>query len=308
MTLPAPDEGGATALHAGSGPQESAAVVLAQDMDPALLQRIEDSSLNASAPPQQRWLDGWLVRYCPGKAKRARCINAVALGRRSAQAKLVECEALFQQAGLPLVVRITPFTQPAGLDAELARQGWPLFDDTRVMVLAEMEGKTGETGKAGLIRQTGPTDQTARTVEMAPPGLPPGWSETIEGALGYARTVGALRGSSALEVESHAQRLQGSPVPYTGLVWRDGAAAVQACGQFARDADLVGLYDIFTAPAARGRGVARALCARLLQMARDEGARTAYLQVDAANGAARKVYTRLGFQDAYSYHYLIREA
>jgi GNAT superfamily N-acetyltransferase len=71
---------------------------------------------------------------------------------------------------------------------------------------------------------------------------------------------------------------------------------------------LVGLYDIFTAPAARGRGVARALCARLLQMARDEGARTAYLQVDAANGAARKVYTRLGFQDAYSYHYRSREA
>ena len=191
MTLPAPDEGGATALHAGSGPQASAAVVLAQDIDPALLQRIEDSSLNASAPPQQRWLDGWLVRYCPGKAKRARCINAVALGRRSAQAKLVECEALFQQAGLPLVVRITPFTQPAGLDAELARQGWPLFDDTRVMVLAELEGRTGD---ADLIRQTGPTDQTAQTVEMAPPCLPPGWSETIEGALDYARTVGALRG------------------------------------------------------------------------------------------------------------------
>lgn len=308
MTLPASDEDGAAALHPDLGPQPSAAVVLAQDIDLALLQRIEDSSLNASAPPQQRWLDGWLVRYCPGKAKRARCINAVALGRRSAQAKLVECEALFQQAGLPLVVRITPFTQPAGLDAELARQGWPLFDDTRVMVLAELEGKTGETGKAGLIRQTGPADQTAQTVEMAPPGLPPGWSETIEGALGYARTVGALRGSSALEVESHAQRLQGSPVPYTGLVWRDGAAAVQACGQFARDADLVGLYDIFTAPAARRRGLARALCMRLLQMARDEGARTAYLQVDAANAPARKVYTRLGFQDAYSYHYRSREA
>ena len=235
MTLPAPDEDGAAALHPGLGPQESAAVVLAQDMGPALLQRIEDSSLNASAPPQQRWLDGWLVRYCPGKAKRARCINAVALGRRSAQAKLAECESLFREAGLPLVVRITPFTQPVCLDAELARQGWPMFDDTRVMVLAELEGKTGETGKAGLIRQTGPTDQTAQTVETAPPCLPPGWSETTEGALDFARTVGALRGSSALEIESHAQRLQGSPVPYTGLVWRDGAAAVQACGQFAAE-------------------------------------------------------------------------
>lgn len=305
---PAPGEGGLTDLHAGLGSPESAAALLAPGIDLALLQRVEDSSLNASAPPQQRWLDGWLVRYCPGKAKRARCINAVAPGVRTPQAKLAECEAVFQEAGLPLVVRITPFTQPAGLDAELARQGWPMFDDTRVMVLADLGVWTGE---AGLTPPTGPADQAAQTTrmaEMASPGLPPGWSETSEGALDFARTVGALRGSSMREIESHAQRLQWSPVPYTGLVWRDEAGQVQACGQFAREGDLVGLYDVFTAPAARGRGLSRALCARLLQRARHEGARTAYLQVDAANAPARKVYARLGFQDAYTYHYRSREA
>ncbi|MFM8768304.1 MAG: hypothetical protein ACKOD9_11235 [Rubrivivax sp.] len=77
-------------------------------MDEALLRQVEEAGLNASAPPQQRWLDGWLVRYCPGKAKRARCINAVALGQRSPQAKLAECEVLFQEAGLPLVWRSGP--------------------------------------------------------------------------------------------------------------------------------------------------------------------------------------------------------
>ena len=320
MTLPSPDvgrapdrnlapgAGGLTDLHADPGAPESAAAVLAPHIDLGLLRRVEDSSLNASAPTQQRWLDGWLVRYCPGKAKRARCINAVAPGVRTPQAKLAECVAVFQEAGLPLVLRITPFTQPAGLDAELARQGWPMFDDTRVMVLTEMEGWERE---AGQMYQTGPAERTIRTTraaEMTPAGLPPGWSETSEGALAYARAVGALRGSSALEIESHAQRLQWSPVPYTGLVWRDGAGAVQACGQFAREGDLVGLYDVFTAPAARGRGLSRALCARLLLRARDEGARTAYLQVDAANAPARKVYTRLGFRDAYTYHYRGREA
>jgi GNAT superfamily N-acetyltransferase len=306
---PGPGEGGLTDLHAGSGSPESAAAVLAPDIDLALLQRVEDSSLNASAPPQQRWLDGWLVRYCPGKAKRARCINAVAPGVRTPQAKLAECEAVFQEAGLPLVVRITPFTQPAGLDAVLARQGWPMFDDTRVMVLADLGGWTGE---AGLMPQTGPADHAttwmADMAAMASPGLPPGWTETAEGALDFARTVGALRGSCGREIESHAQRLQWSPVPYTGLVWRDVAGTVQACGQFAREGDLVGLYDVFTAPAARGRGLSRALCARLLQRARDEGARTAYLQVDAANAPARKVYARLGFQDSYTYHYRSPEA
>ena len=43
--------------------------------DNTLMSRVEDAGLNASATPQQRWLDGWLVRYLPGKARRARCIN-----------------------------------------------------------------------------------------------------------------------------------------------------------------------------------------------------------------------------------------
>ena len=66
---------------------------------------------------------------------------------------------------------------------------------------------------------------------------------------------------------------------------------------------MVGLYDVFTANEARNNGWARLLCGRLLERARDGGARVGYLQVDASNGAARAVYRRLGFADAYAYHY-----
>jgi len=48
--------------------------------DDELLSRIEDAGLNASAPPQQRWLDGWLLRFSPGKARRLRCIPPQARG------------------------------------------------------------------------------------------------------------------------------------------------------------------------------------------------------------------------------------
>src|SRR5258705_13904005 len=97
---------------------ESAAIRSAR-FATSLLSRIEDAGLNASAPPQQRWIDGWLVRFSPGKAKRARCVNAVAEGRSSVQHRLRECEAVFDQARLPLIVRITPFSLPVGLDAAL---------------------------------------------------------------------------------------------------------------------------------------------------------------------------------------------
>ena len=114
----------------------------------ALLSRVEDAGLNASAPPQQRWLDGWLLRLSPGKAKRARCVNAVATGRLPLRDRLALCELAFREAGLPLFVRITPFTQPPALDDVLAAQGLHRIDDTRVMVATERRRISGSTPAA----------------------------------------------------------------------------------------------------------------------------------------------------------------
>ncbi len=248
-------------------------------MDETLLSRIEDAGLNASAPPQQRWLDGWLLRFSPGKAQRARCINAVASGRLPLEERLRRALAVFAEAGLPALVRITPFTQPPGLDAWLADQGWPLHDDTRVMVCTRIPAGT-------------------------PAPLPAGtYWERLEGE-SFARTVGQLRGSPNDQQQAHAMRLAASPVPWQGYAIRrtaDGSAL--ACGQFAREGELVGLYDIHAHPQARGQGLATTLCERLLALSCLQGAAIAYLQVGADNAAARRIYQRLGFADAYAYHY-----
>ena len=249
--------------------------------DPTLLSRVEDAGLNASAPPQQRWLDGWLVRYSPGKAKRARCVNAVAAGRLPLQDKLAMAAEVFREARLPMVVRITPFTQPPELDQALAEQGVPRFDDTRVMV-ADL---------ATLPLRSLPTEASLETVDPRR----------------YAEVVGNLRGSPAEQRAAHAERVAGSPVPYQGFVVMQDRE-VLACGQFAREGPLVGLYDIFTAQTARNRGLATALCSQLLRLATAEGARWGYLQVDASNTPARAAYARLGFSDGYAYHYRGSEA
>jgi len=248
----------------------------------ALLSRIEDASLNASAPPQQFWVDGWIVRTSPGKARRARCINAVAAGRLPLDDKLTRAGALFREAGLPMVVRLTRFTQPPDLDAELAQRGWRRLDETRVMA---------RPGLADLV----PAAET-----QPPPGC--AWTR-LDGTT-YAETVGALRGSPPEQRRAHAERLASSPVRYEGHALRrldDGE--VLACGQFAREAELVGLYDVFTRDSMRGLGLAGQLCARLLALAAQQGAQVAYLQTEATNDAARRVYRRLGFADQYSYHY-----
>lgn len=245
--------------------------------DITLLSRIEDAGLNASAPPQQRWVDGWLLRYSPGKAKRARCVNAVAGGRLPVADKLASCRAVFAQSGLPLIVRITPFTCPPDLDQTLAAMGMQRIDDTRVMVLD------------GLDR-------------VEPLQLPAGTRIRLLALTAFAQLVGKMRGSPLAQRQAHAERLIGGPVPFHAFeLLADGH--VQACGQFALEGDLVGLYDVFTAPQARGRGLAGVLCRQLLIQAREQGARHAYLQVEADNHPARSVYRRLGFDDGYAYHY-----
>ena len=250
--------------------------------DPALLSRIEDAGLNASAPPQQLWLDGWLVRFSPGKAKRARCVNAVAAGRLPIDDRLRACEAVFAEASLPMILRITPFTLPQELDAVLASQGLHRFDDTRVMALTDLSTLAAETA------------------------LPPGAEIHATGLEAFAQRVGSLRGSPLSQRQAHGQRLQNSPVPFHAVKMHVDSELV-ACGQFAIEGPLVGLYDVFTAPNARGRGYARALCRKMLRQAHTRGAKSAYLQVEGDNHAARAVYRRLGFNDAYAYHYRTRD-
>jgi ribosomal protein S18 acetylase RimI-like enzyme len=259
-------------------------VTLNRAFDPALLAAAEDAALNASAPPEQLWLDGWLVRLNPGKAKRARSVHALARGRRPLAAKIAEVQQLYAAAGLPCYFRLTPFSEPPGLEPQLAAAGFVREENTRVMV--------AHLG-----------DRSPAAADALSP-LPDGTALVRPSPEGYADAVGAVRGSSATERAAHARRLIASPVPYLGqLLVRSADGAVLAGGQWAREGRFVGLYDVFTHPEHRRQGHASRLCAAMLAQAAAAGAKVAYLQVEAGNAAARSIYERLGFADAYGYHY-----
>lgn len=239
----------------------------------ALARRAEAAGLNASAPPQEAEIDGWLLRLSPGKAKRSRCVNALAEGRLPLAQVLSRCEQVFAKSGLPLIIRITPFTQPADLDRRLRNLGWFEFDAADVMVRASLDDLP------------------------AAPGLRP-----VDGPR-YAALVGQLRGSSQVEIEAHAERMRHAPRPYQGYVLEGPDGELLALGQIVVEGDIVGLFDIFTPPAQRGQGHALRLCAALLREARSQGAYQAYLQVGSENAVAKRLYARLGFEFAYRYHY-----
>ena len=249
--------------------------------DQGILARIEDAGINASAPRQQRWVDGWLVRLSPGKAKRARCIQAVAAGRLDIDAKLALCLPLFAAAGLRAYVRITPFSVAEGLDAHLATLGMERIDDTKVMVLASLRGLAA--------RRDNGTPERLRTI--------------LADAAEFAEWIGAQRGSTSVERQAHIERLAQAAVPHQAVLLRDEQGGVVAGGQLVVEGAVAGLYDVFTAPARAAwscrtpvpahAGVGGlAGCERRLPSGRRREPRR-----------RARLMRRLGFLDGYAYHY-----
>lgn len=248
--------------------------------DPYLLWRTEEAGLNATVVARQRFVDGWLLRLSQGKARRTRCITALFPGRMTLSERLAASQRIYAEARLPMILRLTPFSLPSGLDAELDALQWRRVDETRVMLLE------------GL-----PT--------MAPPGVFQGLSVERVGLEAFARIVGEMRGSTSTQQLAHAERLLQTPVQLEAWVARK-QGQVMTCGHIAIDRALVGLYDVFVEPSARGRGMAQQLCRVLLQRAQVLGAEVAYLQVEVDNTPAVATYDRLGFRPAYRYHYRTR--
>jgi predicted GNAT family acetyltransferase len=86
-----------------------------------------------------------------------------------------------------------------------------------------------------------------------------------------------------------------------GLAKLDGVVAGAALA-IASDG-WAGLTAVHTLPAQRRRGVARHLLRALADWALAQAARQLYLQVEADNTAARRLYGALGFAETYCYHY-----
>ncbi len=152
--------------------------------------RIEELSLNSSAPPGQLLFDGWIVRLLRGKAKRARSVNAVYPSTLPLERKVPYIERLYAQAALPALFRITPFSAPPQLDHDLDRRGYVRFDPTAVESAAIDHGALGEP--------------EAESMELSR------WVEA----------VGELRGSPIAHRSAHFARLDGMPLEKRAVAMR----------------------------------------------------------------------------------------
>jgi GNAT superfamily N-acetyltransferase len=240
------------------------------------LRRVEEVGLNALQTQRQLFYDGWLLRVSPGKARRARSVNAYFGSTLPLARKLDYCERIYEQRGLPVLFRITPFLQPPDLEAALAARGYEAFDTTLVQLLR---------------------------LERPPEALDPfDFAVTAPDMDAFVDAVALLQGSSAQQRNAYFERMKESPLTTRALLAHIDGRPV-GVGTVILEDGLAGVFSMATAPDMRARGVASAILASLLTWAWEHGAAHAYLQVDGNNHRALAVYRKFGFMTAYTYHY-----
>lgn len=247
--------------------------------DPMLPQRIEEASLNSWPALQQILFDGWILRFAEGYTKRANSVNPLYASSMDLDEKVLACEELYRQKGLPPIFRLVSFSALSNLDLLLESSGYSKVAPTLVMHL-------------DLQSWSVPLDPVVELHE-----------ERLDDWLGlFCR----FQGSPLAKHDTHRAILQAIPSNclFASLAHSD---QIVACGLGVLEHDLLGLFDLVTDPPQRRKGYGTRLVAALLRWAQEKGATRAYLQVVKANKPARCLYTRLGFQEIYHYWYRVAD-
>lgn len=191
----------------------------------------------------------------------------------------------FAARGLPCVFKLTPASEPAGLDEALEAAGFQVDGHTHTMTrpLAAAGGEGAEGDPRG-------TPGGGLTFDAHPVATDE-WHERFEAWNDVPPARSALHRGILDRVEHGA----------FGVVREDGE--LRACGLAVRDGDWVGLFDLVVDPAHRNRGLGTVLLRGLGGWGTAAGATDSYLQVMDRNAGARRLYARLGFVDRYPYWY-----
>lgn len=216
-------------------------------------------------------MDGWVLRHSGGISRRADSVAPFAVNGAvpDLEERLAAVENAYRAVGTPPRFQISPAAAPEGLDGVLAARGYEVEAPVYLMTRA-----TGPDGRPGAdVRLSGEADAAW-------------WALYVEGFGRDARDI--VAGARERPVFAH-------------VADRDGT--LRAIGLGVEGGDFLGIFAMYTRPAERGHGLGAAVIEAFAAEAVANRRGTLYLQVERKNLDAIRLYTRLGFETAYAYHY-----
>ncbi|MBB6170397.1 ribosomal protein S18 acetylase RimI-like enzyme [Nocardiopsis mwathae] len=249
-------------------------------MDSADDMVIEQQALRAWPATVVKEAQGWVLRSTPGVA-RSRSNRALP-PRCGALDGLSAVQKFYGRRNLPVLIQVSPAHRHLALDDHLAARGFERLSPTLVMraPLTEETGRRRGRGVGGAERQVrlGARDEA--------------WTRTLQSVDGRRDAAGELV----------MDRIPAHTV-FARVLDEDDEDEVAGVGAGVVDREWLGVFCMGTRPEYRRGGVATAILRSLLTWGRGHGARSAWLQVEEENTAARKLYEAYGFVESHRYHY-----
>jgi ribosomal protein S18 acetylase RimI-like enzyme len=178
----------------------------------------------------------------------------------------------------PVIFQVSPIATPPELDATLTSKGYVYFDPSQV-----------QTANLSSILE-------------APAEIPEAWHATEQLTRQWFETwceATELLGQEASAEFDILQRVKARSLYVTLAL--DGKPA--AVGRGVVEREWLGVFNMATLPAIRGRGAGSRILTLLAKWGNEQGALYAYLQVDSDNIPALRLYAKTGFDTLYQYHY-----
>jgi hypothetical protein len=255
-------------LHAG-------AIVKQQDQDRVNLLAAELEPLAIEAWPARSRLEigGWLLRFTDGYSHRGNSVAAIGFEGGDIHAQVALAEIAYFTRELSPMFQIAPVSQPAGLEDFLIERGYVCEAPTHVMV-----------ADANAIKAGGSDAALSSEPNSAFRSL------VLSGSNSYAD------GCERLDIVS---RIEAPRIFAT--IGGNGEAA--CCGMAVVTKGWGGINLMRTRAALRRKGLGMEILSALAKAAREKGATKLYLQAEDGNPAARMLYAKAGFKDAYAYRF-----
>jgi GNAT superfamily N-acetyltransferase len=241
-------------------------------LTPEDAEAIERATLAALPPLVQEAADGWLLNANCGVISRANSVTPLRAGRDALADKIDRAIGFYARHGLPPAFRVSPFSQPRDLADALTARGFTPMMETLVM--------------ARVIEPADETDDRVEFIEA----FDDGW-----------RALFVDPGADAIQAAIRAETLARGDASAFARLRSDGETV--AIGVVSVDGAWAGIHGMRTRADRRGEGLGGAVIQRLLDEAHRRGATRAYLQVEAVNAGAIRLYARRGFTEAYRYGY-----
>jgi GNAT superfamily N-acetyltransferase len=246
-------------------------------MDLSEIRLLDGLAADALPAQLQRPLDGWLLRASPDAPfRRTNSVLALGGGHTGFGDDVTAVETFYATFGLPARFQVSPASQPAELDDLLVARGYAV-EAPVVIAIVDAADVAGPRGAVSDGSDPASFRHAAAVFEDDP--------------------------AAAARIEGFATLLAEGD--------REAAVAVvddAAVGIAVADRGWAGIFGMRTRPERRRSGLGRRTVGALAAWAVEQSAARLYLQVEEDNAAARSLYARLGFADAYGYHYRTRFA